>query len=226
MKKSIYNRIMILITIIMITIIILLNFIMSKNKYVITPETICCILIISLLVLAESFDNLSIPKLISLSRNIKSVEKENDKLHAANLKLLEQFVNIKNTNNQITYMPGSINTIGSSNIEDLNKNNINNNEIDTINNNLNDNRNYRNEGRKYRSVLEIFLLKKILKKFKSNDEIQYDVKIINNSIEDNIMKSDIRFDALQTNGITSTFYEVKSSPFFSIIFMNYIINCV
>lgn len=198
--------------------IILSSFILSENKYIITFEIIICLVLIIMLVLADSFDNLSIPKILSLSKNIKDVKKENNELKEANIKLLEQVVSIKNSNSQNIYLPNSFSTVGSTDINDINKSE----ELDTINeqrevDNFEDLSNQRiltSERRKYRNVFEIYLLKKALKNDLKSSSIQYEVKLINNKpIEDNIMKNEVRFDAWKFDGKSNIFYEVKMSPF-------------
>ena len=59
-----------------ISLLIIINFCLSKPKYELTNEIIICLLLLVILCVSDSFDNLSIPKVISLSKNIKDVKKE------------------------------------------------------------------------------------------------------------------------------------------------------
>ncbi len=216
-KNENNNKYKIAILMLFIVIVICFNF-FSLQKYQITSEIIICLLLLVILSLAELFDNLSIPKLLSLSKNIKEVKKENDDLKEANIKLLEQVVSIKSSNSQTIYFPTSFSTIGSSNIDDINKTEENcssNEQSETENfDNSSNQRILAAERRKYRDILEICLLKKVLNNETNNSNIQYEVKLINNKpIEDNLMKSEIRFDALKSDGESNVFYEVKLSPF-------------
>ena len=216
-KNENNNKYKIAILMLFIVIVICFNF-FSLQKYQITSEIIICLLLLVILSLAELFDNLSIPKLLSLSKNIKEVKKENDDLKEANIKLLEQIVSIKSSNSQTIYFPTSFSTIGSSNIDDINKTEENcssNEQSETENfDNSSNQRILAAERRKYRDILEICLLKKVLNNETNNSNIQYEVKLINNKpIEDNLMKSEIRFDALKSDGESNVFYEVKLSPF-------------
>lgn len=216
-KNENNNKYKIAILMLFIVIVICFNF-FSLQKYQITSEIIICLLLLVILSLAELFDNLSIPKLLSLSKNIKEVKKENDDLKEANIKLLEQVVSIKSSNSQTIYFPTSFSTIGSSNIDDINKTEENcssNEQSETENfDNSSNQRILAAERRKYRDILEICLLKKVLNNETNNPNIQYEVKLINNKpIEDNLMKSEIRFDALKSDGESNVFYEVKLSPF-------------
>lgn len=217
-EKSKYTKILTTILIIFMMLIIIASFVLSENKYIITFEIIMCLLLMIVLLLADSFDNLSIPKLLSLSKNIKEVKKENDDLKEANIKLLEQVVSIKSSNSQTIYFPTSFSIIGSSNIDDINKTEENcssNEQSETENfDNSSNQRILAAERCKYRDILEICLLKKVLNNETNNSNIQYEVKLINNKpIEDNLMKSEIRFDALKSDGESNVFYEVKLSPF-------------
>ncbi len=217
-RKSKYTKILTTILIIFIMLIILSSFILSESKYIITFEIIICLVLIIILVLADSFDNLSIPKILSLSKSVNEVKKENMELKDANIKLLEQVVSIKNSNNQNIYLPNSFSTIGSSDINDINKTKENESineqrEIDNTDDLLNK-RILASERHKYRNVFEIYILQKALNSEPSNSNIQYDVKLINNKpIEDNIMKNEARFDAWKSDGKNNIFYEVKMSPF-------------
>jgi len=202
-----------------ISILIVLNFLFSEKSFELTCEIIICLLLLVILCVSESFDNLSIPKLISLSKNIKEVKKENNELKETNVKLLEQIVSIKNSNNQNIYLPNSFSTIGSSNINDINKNSEENDstneQVELDNSNVISNKRIlASERHKYRRVFEIFLLKKVLNNEENDSNIQYDVKLINNKpIKDNIMKNEARFDAWKYDGNNNIFYEVKMSPF-------------
>jgi hypothetical protein len=60
--------------------------------------TLLCLLL--LLVLSESFDNFSVGKLISISREVKKKEKEVEKLEQKNDHLLSQVISISNTHSQ------------------------------------------------------------------------------------------------------------------------------
>lgn len=214
-KRDIIFTILLMILIIAI---IIGSFIWSDKPFTITAGIVMCLALLVILCLADSFDNLSIPKLISLNRNVEKLKKENNKLEETNLKLLEQMVNIKNTNNQIMYMPGSLNTVGSSNIEDIKinkKEEIEKEEISNVNIPLNEDRKRQEDRYKYIRNLEVVLLKNAIAMDNNEAEIQYNVKITNNkSIEDNIMKNEIRFDALKTYGRNNTFYEVRVVPIF------------
>lgn len=216
-----YNKIVTIILIIFIVLMIIGNFILSDKPFTITAEIIVCLSLLVILCLADSFDNLSIPKLISLSKNIKEVKKDNENLKETNLRLIEQMINIKNTNNQFMCMPGSFTTVGSSNIDDIGTKKNEEVESDDVENenhtdtSLAERRNRYADRFKYIKNLEVFLLKKVIMNDINKYEIQYDVKVTNNKpIKDNIMKNETRFDALKSDGKSSVFYEVKISPQF------------
>lgn len=217
MESSKNNKKIIIALIIFITALIIVNFIFSNTKYEITFEIIICLSLLVILALSEMFDNLSIPKVISLSKNVKEVKKENEDLKDANIKLLEQITNIKNSNSQNIFLPNSFSTISSSNIDDINKNvdNLESGDFET----KVVNKDYKvpaSERYKYRRNLEIFMLKKALDTDNniSSYDVQYDIKLINNKlVDDNIMKNEARFDALKSNLNENIFYEVKITPF-------------
>lgn len=70
-EKNMYVKILSLIMIVFILVIIICSFVFSENNYVITDKMIICLILIVILILADSFDNLNIYKLLSLSKNIK-----------------------------------------------------------------------------------------------------------------------------------------------------------
>lgn len=208
-NSNIYHRIIIGLIMLVIVTVIFLNFII-KEKFDITWEIIICFALIIVLGLSEMFDNLSIPKLISLSKNQEKLEKENKDLKDANLKIINQLMNIK-MNSNIYVNP--ISKEGSDNIKDLDKAIKEDIEIkETSVTQKIDSKKERDsykERIRYRENLEMFLLKKVLKD-KSN--IQYNVVLTNNTIsESTIMKNEARFDACVYENNENHFYEIITS---------------
>lgn len=79
-EKNMYVKILSLIMVVFILVIIICSFVFSENNYVITDKMIICLILIVILILADSFDNLNIYKLLSLSKNIKVMKEENNEL--------------------------------------------------------------------------------------------------------------------------------------------------
>ncbi|MBQ8892124.1 MAG: hypothetical protein IJ068_04650 [Bacilli bacterium] len=218
MENSKNNKKIIIFLMIFIACLIIINFICAYPKYEITVEIIVCLSLLTILSLSEMFDDLSIPKVISLSKNVKEIKKENNDLKDTNIKLLTQIASIKNSNSQNIFLPNSFSTVSSSNIDDINKNDdkIESEESDVQSNLENkDYKDYRTR-HKYRNNLDVFMLKKVLEF--SNDipncDIRYDVKLINDKIrDDNIMNNEVRFDALKSTPNENIFYEVKIIPY-------------
>ncbi len=218
-SKKIFNRILTIVLMIFIAVLIIVNFICSNNHFIITVEIIICIAFLVVLCLSETFDNLSIPKLLDLKKNLNDVKKENSELKDTNIKLIQHISN-NNANSQTTYLPGAIKVVGSPKIEDLKLNNN-----DECENSIDDSEVSSNEKRreiskrqeemlKYRQNLRIVLLKKALNDINDVD-IQYNIKATNSkAFEDNIIKSEIRFDSLKISGKNHIFYEVKYLPIF------------
>ena len=216
-KGYIINKIIITILILFIAGLVVADFILSEPKYEITVCIVICLALIVILALSDMFDNLSIPQVLSLSRNIKEVKKENSELKETNLKLMEQVVNIKNSNSQNMVVQLS----GSSNIEDVNENkeempisdqkdnNQRNNRIDIIDLDM-DTPDF-HERYKYRKNIEIFLLKKALDNGENGCDVKYNVEM-NFSNIDTIMKNRIIFDALKKGANEMYFFDVKLFP--------------
>lgn len=215
-KKNIFSRILIVSIIIFTLVLIIINFFFSIPKFNITKEIIICLVFIGILCLSENFDNLSIPKVLSLSKNVKSIKDENLKLRESNIKLIEQIVNNSNSNTQINYLPGNISTVGSSNINDVKHETLEKEEITEEENNSLRKREERRkrtlEASKYRKYINIYLLKKVLGN-DDNGEVRYEVKVSNSRSNDDIMKNEARFDALKIYDNISIFYDVKLNSF-------------
>lgn len=212
---------------IFIMLIVVVQLCFSVNMYIITPEIIICLVLLVVLCLSDSFDTLSIPKLLTMSKRVKEVKDENNSLKEMNMKLISQIVSINNTNSQNIYLPNSYNTVGSSNINDVvnRKEDVgetekiaeeidSNNKISSVDEKVDipikRNRVSYLDRRKYESALRIFLLKKLLSEDIYNHDIQYNVKLIGNNVESNVMKTEVRFDALKTEGRNRIFYEIKT----------------
>lgn len=228
-KKNVFSRVLIVSLIVFTLSIIVINFIFSSTKFTITKEIIMCLVLVGVLCLSENFDNLSIPKVLSLSKNIKSVREENEKLRENNIKLVQHIFNNSNSNTLINNIPGTINTVSSSNIEDVNSEVLEKDEVTEEDKNVYKDREERNkkiiEASKYKKHLNVYLLKKVLDD--EEGDISYEVKVSNYRPNDDIMKNEARFDALRTYNNTSTFYEVKMHAFMvSLYQLHYQLNFV
>jgi len=118
-KRSLFSKILIIGLICFIILLIWISFIYSKESFAITSGIVVCLSFLIILTLSESFDNFSIGKILTLSKNNKQMKSENERLKDENFKLISQMINIKNNNSQNV----SINLEGSRNIEDINSNN-------------------------------------------------------------------------------------------------------
>lgn len=76
------------------------NFYFTDPKGEISSGVITLILILTVLVLSESFDNFSVGKLVSISREAKKKEAEVKELEQKNSSLLNQLISISNTQTQ------------------------------------------------------------------------------------------------------------------------------
>lgn len=99
-KPNYFVRTLIVILSIGIAFLIFYNFFKSEPKGEIGTGLIILISFLLVLVLAESFDNFSIGKLISLSRKVEIKEKENIKLERKNTELINQLISVTNNQNQ------------------------------------------------------------------------------------------------------------------------------
>ncbi|HIF9110516.1 TPA: hypothetical protein ACX6PT_003302 [Photobacterium damselae] len=100
-----FVRVSIYILAIFIAGLIVSGFVLGEPSYQISPEIITMVLIILILFLSESFNNLSLGKLVTLSREKKEKEKENSGLKAENSELRNQLITVTTNVNQsqVTY---------------------------------------------------------------------------------------------------------------------------
>ena len=223
------NKIVVRLLILFIAGLITANFILSEPKYEITLSIITCLALLVILALSDVFDNLSIPQVISLSKNIKEVKKENEGLKETNQKLIEQVVNIKNTNNQKVF----VQLYGSKNIEDIGKSaeeeklpELENTSSRRMRRIVEKDNNIESSIR-YRKYIQMLLLKKALasNNYEENiRDIKYDVELVtmNNEIINN--KETVNFDALSVTKERNIFYEVKTNFIINEMTVNRIIT--
>lgn len=212
-KKNLLNRIIIITLMLFIVFLVVLNFFCTKPYFTISYEILICLLLLVVICLSENFDNLSIPKILHLSRNLKKEQENNDRLREYNIKLIEQ-INNTNRNTQINYMPGSINTTSSNSIETIKQEDIirtdDNGNSNSKNKSLTERHKQFKEGLEYRKNLSIFVLKKYLDAFDIKD-VSYNVDVKNIGPTDNIkLETTVNFDALQLTEFSCTFFDVKT----------------
>lgn len=206
MLKKIFNYCLFVLLILFISTFTIINFVFYEN-YNITWKTIICFALLIVLVLSESFDSLSIPKIISLSRTIKEKEDENKQLKEYNNKIMSYMANIHTSNsNQQNLYVAPISKESSSNINDVDKN-IKEFDESKENMNIQETRIKMRERFKYRHSTEMALLKKAMTGKKTP---QYNVILTNNSFSNSkIMKDEIVFDACVFENGENHFYQVS-----------------
>lgn len=202
------------ILIIFIVGLILADFILSEPKYELTEWIVISLALLVILVLSDMFDNLSIPKVLTLSKNIEETKKENSELKETNLRLMEQMINIKNTNSL------SVQINGSTNPDDINKNKLEEIENADIENKKEDiqtsKKTIKKLGREHinsRINLKKLLLQKALNmdNFNELNDIKYDVRTVIGSNPNFSEKRIARYDACVSNSGKTIFYDAKLS---------------
>lgn len=99
-KSSLFVRVLITIFCVLLTSMILYNYILVDPKGEINNGILTLLSLLLILVLAESFDNFSLGKLISITREAKKSEKEVQSLEKKNADLLSQLISISSNNTQ------------------------------------------------------------------------------------------------------------------------------
>jgi hypothetical protein len=99
-KTNWYTRVFIIILCIFIGSLILYNFFWSCPPAQISKELVILVGFLIILVLSETFDNFSIAKIITLSKNVKKIEHKNEELKKENFELRNQIISISTSVNQ------------------------------------------------------------------------------------------------------------------------------
>ncbi|WP_417589863.1 hypothetical protein [Owenweeksia hongkongensis] len=99
-KPNYFVRTLIVILAIGIAVLICFNFFKAEPKGEIGSGLIVLISFLIVLVLAESFDNFSVGKLISLSRKVEKKQQENNQLEKKNTELINQLISVTNNQSQ------------------------------------------------------------------------------------------------------------------------------
>ena len=92
-KKNWFSRILIIFLCVFISILIVISFLFSEVKYVISSGIIICFAMLIILVLSEVFDNFSIANIITLKRKLKSTTEELSDAKRENTVLRSQIIN-------------------------------------------------------------------------------------------------------------------------------------
>lgn len=108
-NNNIFVRTLVVCLVIFILFIITYSFLSIQPKGSISTGIITLILLLVIITLSESFDNFSISKLFTMSRDIKSKEDSIQKLNTENTELRKEFVNVVTS---ISQNQSSTNIIG------------------------------------------------------------------------------------------------------------------
>jgi len=117
-KPNYFVRILIVFYILFLILLVVSSFFLSNTSFTLSSGIITILLLITILILSEAFDNLSLRKLLSLNREIKNkteevekMKKENDHLRENLVKLSATFSQLqsqKMTNNNMLFTPDTI----------------------------------------------------------------------------------------------------------------------
>lgn len=104
-NHSKFVRISIYVLAIFIAGLVVAGFLLGEPKYQLSAEIITLVLIILVLFLSESFNNLSLGKILTLSKENKAAKSENSNLKAENTDLRNQLINVATnvSQSQVTY---------------------------------------------------------------------------------------------------------------------------
>lgn len=124
-KPNWFVRLLIIFFCIGLSIMIYYNFFYVEPVGIVKNGLYTLLALLLILVLSESFDNFSIGKLISITRDVKEKNEENKKLEQKNSELISQIISISNIQNQkqeSTNVFGDYYTLNKKNIQVGNEN--------------------------------------------------------------------------------------------------------
>ncbi|PIJ42641.1 hypothetical protein [Tatumella sp. OPLPL6] len=98
--KNNFVRLLIVLFCVLLVVMVIFHYFFLSPKGEISSGVITLLLLLLVLILSEGFDNFSLGKLISISREVKEKEQEVDKLEKANSELLNQVIKFTSTQNQ------------------------------------------------------------------------------------------------------------------------------
>ena len=91
-NKNIFTRILIVILSLFLATLIIISFLLSEQKFVITGGIIICTALLIILVLSEMFDSFSIGNLISLKKKLKETDQDLERSKKENETLRNQLI--------------------------------------------------------------------------------------------------------------------------------------
>ena len=184
----------------------------EQNKFIISGSIITLICLLIILVLSNSFDNFSIGKLFSMSREvkeskekIKELEKEKDEIL---LKLIN--LNFQSQNSSVTVNTGSNASNTSLVVENLNKEEKETKEKEEED--IKDNQEYISRKRLNPEKFQSLILNKYYGISKDDSFLMRDVKVIDQFQDiDSISNKPVYFDAYLRESNAETFIDIRKN---------------
>lgn len=99
-KSNMFVRVLVVIYIVFLFALIFYNFFRGESKYVFSSGLITVLLIITIVIFSEVFDNMSLGKLLSLSRDVKEKEETIEEVKQENVLLRENVISLANVVSQ------------------------------------------------------------------------------------------------------------------------------
>ncbi|HEX3044703.1 MAG TPA: hypothetical protein VHY08_08095 [Bacillota bacterium] len=106
-----FVRILIIIFSLLLVGMVGVSFLCGKPPYIITSGTITIILIVTILILSEAFNNLSLGKVLSLSKRVTEKESQNVALRDENKELRQHIIQITSNINNQSQLTANINGV-------------------------------------------------------------------------------------------------------------------
>lgn len=210
-----------IVTSILIIILVILDFVFSEPFFELSFYIIVALAMLIIIVLSDNFDKLSIPKILTLEKQLKNEHEEKIEYKQENMKLLKHITNITNSNTQNTNILFKVNKNTEQN-DEVEISDITNDVVEAKDNNIDSNaddelkngddfinrRQVALKRRMYIRKVHDFLVKHQSMLFDSY-ELSYNVEIeLKSNNLDQIMKKSVIFDGLAENGLFSFFFDV------------------
>jgi len=95
-----FTRILVILFVAVLLVVVGINFFLAEPKYSITPSAVLILAMVLLLVLSEGFNNLSLGRLVSLSREVTQVKDDNAQVRRENADLRQTLMRVVTSVNQ------------------------------------------------------------------------------------------------------------------------------
>ena len=191
----------------------------EQNRFIISRSIITLVCLLIILVLSNSFDNFSIGKIFSMSREVKESKEKIKELEKEKTEILLKLINLnfQSQNSSITVNTGSNDSNTSLVVENLDKEEKETKEKEEEN--IKDNQENISRKRLNPDKFQSLILNKYYGKSKDDSLLMRDVKVVDQFQDiDSISNKPVYFDAYLKESNAETFIDIRKNGLPSVMF--------